>query len=450
MVMHGCYAAGRRRGAAVAADGMSRPGSRPALSSSRRDRPSTRSRRRPRPRRRPGRDDGCRPAHRRGVAVRDGRIAPSATTATVRRLDRAAHPRRRPPRPDRHPRVRRCARPPGLVGRRPAALRPDGLRGLDRYLDAIASYAAANPDAPWILGGGWSLADFPDGIAVAQDLDRVVARSPGLPREPRRAHRVGQRPGPRAAPGSPPRPPTRSTAGSSTTRTASRRARSTRARATWWSAISPPTTADELVRASGSPRPTSTRSGSRAGRTPSSARGRRARLPRSPAAASSPPGSSARSVGRDRGADQIEGLVARAPDPVRPRYRRPASSSCRRHPRELHGRACSTPYLDRDGLPTGNRGDGASSTPRRFRQAVPRLDALGFQAHFHAIGDRAVREALDAVEAARRANGPSDTRPHIAHLQLVHPGRHPALPPARRGGQRPGPTGPPTKASWTS
>jgi predicted amidohydrolase YtcJ len=52
---------------------------------------------------------------------------------------------------------------------------------------------------------------------------------------------------------------------------------------------------------------------------------------------------------------------------------------------------------------------------------VPRLDALGFQPHFHAIGDGAVRASLDAVEAARRANGPSDTRPHIAHIQVIHP-----------------------------
>ena len=49
------------------------------------------------------------------------------------------------------------------------------------------------------------------------------------------------------------------------------------------------------------------------------------------------------------------------------------------------------------------------------------MDALGFQCHFHALGDRAVRDALDAVEAARAANGPSDTRPHLAHLQVVHP-----------------------------
>ena len=49
------------------------------------------------------------------------------------------------------------------------------------------------------------------------------------------------------------------------------------------------------------------------------------------------------------------------------------------------------------------------------------LDAQGFQVHMHAIGDRACRDALDAIEAARSANGPSDLRHHVAHLQIVHP-----------------------------
>lgn len=78
------------------------------------------------------------------------------------------------------------------------------------------------------------------------------------------------------------------------------------------------------------------------------------------------------------------------------------------------------PYLDAEGRVTDNRGL-SQIDPVGLRSWVPRLDALGFQAHFHAIGDRAVREALDAVEAARRANGPSDTRPHVAHIQVIHP-----------------------------
>jgi len=39
----------------------------------------------------------------------------------------------------------------------------------------------------------------------------------------------------------------------------------------------------------------------------------------------------------------------------------------------------------------------------------------------HAIGDRAVRNSLDAIEAARSANGPNDNRHHIAHIQVVQP-----------------------------
>ena len=52
---------------------------------------------------------------------------------------------------------------------------------------------------------------------------------------------------------------------------------------------------------------------------------------------------------------------------------------------------------------------------------MTQLDRHGFQVHLHAIGDRAVRNALDAVEAARSANGPSDHRHHIAHVQVVRP-----------------------------
>ena len=87
---------------------------------------------------------------------------------------------------------------------------------------------------------------------------------------------------------------------------------------------------------------------------------------------------------------------------------------------ENYTAAVLDPYFDHDGAPTDNRGMDFID-PELLMQAVPRLDALGFQAHFHALGDRAVRLGLDAVEAARRQNGWSDTRPHLAHLQLVHP-----------------------------
>lgn len=52
-------------------------------------------------------------------------------------------------------------------------------------------------------------------------------------------------------------------------------------------------------------------------------------------------------------------------------------------------------------------------------EAVRAVDAAGFQVHIHAIGDAAVRQALDAIERAIDANGPRDRRPVIAHAQLV-------------------------------
>ena len=51
-------------------------------------------------------------------------------------------------------------------------------RGKDEYLRLIAGYAAANPDREWILGGGWSLSDFPGGLPRREDLDRVVPDRP--------------------------------------------------------------------------------------------------------------------------------------------------------------------------------------------------------------------------------------------------------------------------------
>ena len=52
-------------------------------------------------------------------------------------------------------------------------------------------------------------------------------------------------------------------------------------------------------------------------------------------------------------------------------------------------------------------------------EAARRVDELGLQIHIHAIGDAAVRQALDAIEYAVTCNGPRDRRPVIAHVQLV-------------------------------
>ena len=87
---------------------------------------------------------------------------------------------------------------------------------------------------------------------------------------------------------------------------------------------------------------------------------------------------------------------------------------------ETYTAAMLEPYLDRCGHPTHNTG--LSFVEGDLLGAVvTQLDAAGFQVHFHALGDRAVRDALDAVAAARQSNGTADRRHHLAHLQVVHP-----------------------------
>ncbi|MBS0374076.1 MAG: amidohydrolase family protein [Proteobacteria bacterium] len=51
---------------------------------------------------------------------------------------------------------------------------------------------------------------------------------------------------------------------------------------------------------------------------------------------------------------------------------------------------------------------------------VRRMHLAGFNLHIHVIGDRALRTALDAIEAARAADGVM-TRDSLAHVQLTRP-----------------------------
>jgi predicted amidohydrolase YtcJ len=80
--------------------------------------------------------------------------------------------------------------------------------------------------------------------------------------------------------------------------------------------------------------------------------------------------------------------------------------------------AMLTPYRDVHGHDTHNHGL-SFVDPALLQGYVTALDAAGFQVHFHALGDRAVREALDALDTARAANGATDGRHHLAHLQVV-------------------------------
>lgn len=80
--------------------------------------------------------------------------------------------------------------------------------------------------------------------------------------------------------------------------------------------------------------------------------------------------------------------------------------------------AMSKPYLDACGHETSNRGI-SFIAPDVLKRIVQKLDASGVQLHFHALGDRAVTESLDALEAAVLANGTADHRHSLAHLQVV-------------------------------
>lgn len=83
------------------------------------------------------------------------------------------------------------------------------------------------------------------------------------------------------------------------------------------------------------------------------------------------------------------------------------------------------PYCRAGGGAAGDdAGDDAGLSfidPAELKDHVRLLDSRGFQVHFHAIGDRAVRECLDAVAEARRANPQPGPMHHIAHVQIVHP-----------------------------
>ncbi len=122
---------------------------------------------------------------------------------------------------------------------------------------------------------------------------------------------------------------------------------------------------------------------------------------------------------RHRDLDQLEEIVATAAEGVG-RYVPRTVKLMLDGVCENHTAAMLHPYLDRSGQPTENRGMDFID-PARLAEIVAAIDQAELQVHFHALGDRAVRHALDAVEYARRANGWSDHRPHVAHLQVVDP-----------------------------
>ncbi len=123
---------------------------------------------------------------------------------------------------------------------------------------------------------------------------------------------------------------------------------------------------------------------------------------------------------RNRGLEQLPELLRRREQGQAGRFRATSVKMMLDGIAESHTAAMLEPYLDGDGCATDHSGLDFID-PAELPRFVTELDREGFQVHFHALGDRAVRHALDAVEAARRASGGQGGRHHLAHLQVIHP-----------------------------
>ncbi len=294
-------------------------------------------------------------------------------------------------------------------------------RGRDEILAAIAEYARSHPDEAWIRGGGWYMADFPGGTPRREDLDRVVPDRPVfLPNRDGHGAWANSRAleiaGVTAETADPPDGRIERDADGSPTGTLHEGAM------------------DLVQRHLPDDTPADLEDALRIGQAYLHSLGitawqdaivRPESEERAYVALASSGELTARVVGamwweRDRGAEQIDEFVERRMATSMGRYRATSVKLMMDGVLENFTGAMIEPYGDGTGGPTDNRGL-LQIDPAGLAEWVPRLDALGFQPHFHAIGDGAVRASLDAVEAARRANGPSNTRPHIAHIQVIHP-----------------------------
>ena len=119
---------------------------------------------------------------------------------------------------------------------------------------------------------------------------------------------------------------------------------------------------------------------------------------------------------RKEGLEQIPGFLAQRRTYTRGNVRATTIKIMQDGVLEAQTAALLKPYVGK-----GEQKGLAMVEPDLLKQAVTALDKEGFQVHFHAIGDAAIRQCLDAVEAARRANGARDARHHMAHIQLFEP-----------------------------
>ena len=295
-----------------------------------------------------------------------------------------------------------------------------GARTLPEYLGLISAYAEEHPDDEWIRGGGWSFDAFPGGVPSADDLDRVVgARPVALYNRDRHTlwvnsealRRAGiDRETPDPADGRIER-----TASGDPTGALQEGAMSLVER------VLPAITAADL------------REALLVAQTYLHSLG----ITGWQDAKTHPPYVDTYTALADDGLltgtvvcaqwwdragdiDQLDRMLDVRDTMARPGLRFDATKMMLDGVCENFTAAVLEPYLD---LPDGAHADhgiGFFENDDLFRY-VTALDAAGQQVHFHAVGDAAARQALDAVEHARVANGDSGPRHHIAHLQIVHP-----------------------------
>jgi len=292
------------------------------------------------------------------------------------------------------------------------------------YVAAIKAYAEANPDADWILGGGWAMDAFPGGTPTKELLDDVVPDRPVyLPNRDGHSGWVNSvalklagitRDTPDPADGRIERDAQGEPQG-----TLHEGAQSL------VSDLAPPPTDEEMLQGLLKGQAHMLSLGITAWQDAIVDEGGEFGNLDAHLRAGADGTLKARVIGalwwdRTKGLEQIDDLVAR-------RARGPVGRFSPTSVKIMQDGVCENftaavlePYLDADGQPGANRGI-SFVDPEVLNEAVVRLDALGFQVHFHSLAERAVREALDAIETARRTNGWTDGRHHLAHIQVVHP-----------------------------
>ena len=290
----------------------------------------------------------------------------------------------------------------------------------EAYVAAIRAYADAHPGAAWIVGSGWGMAAFPGGTPTREDLDAAVPDRPAM-FDNRDGHGAWVNSRALALAGID--RATLDPADGRIERTAGGAPQGTLHEGAIYlvSRLVPQPTEAEVVDGLGLAQAYLHRLGITAWqdaivKVPNLAAYRRfaesGRLTARVVAA--------QWWDRDAGEDQIERFVEERARSTVGRLRATSVKLMLDGVIENFTASVLEPYLDGNGSATGNRGLDFID-PGALASIVSRLDREGFQVHMHALGDRAVRQGLDAIEAARRANGMTDTRPHLAHLQIVDP-----------------------------